>query len=395
MAPASRKARTRSATGGDAEGGGPAQVTSTPPGPAVRSATSAGSASHTVRAAPAARASCVRAGRPPRHPDPEPRRGQPAPQLDHVGPALGRRREGDAVSAVLLLAQRVARTEPGDHPARGQSVERPELRGEHLVGDQPDPGHERTEVGPLSRTAGRAEHRRQGTENGEGRQGRPLGLAEGPDVVVTEDAVHPGADRCRSGGERLVRLVTERRQHDARPHQPKPPSRTASAPPTAPGPLPEGGGDDQDAGAPVTALDEFGEGGAGGLNQEVTGLDHPPAQHEAPGVEHGGQVGQSEADPPPDLADHLLRRRVARRGRGGDVLAPHALGVATGEPDDLAQPSRQGGLPGQHPEPGAGGEALPAAAPPAGARGPVGVHHHVADLAGEAGGRRPARARRS
>ena len=46
-------------------GGGPAQVTSTPSGPDERSATSAGSASHTLRTAPAARASSLRPAVPP------------------------------------------------------------------------------------------------------------------------------------------------------------------------------------------------------------------------------------------------------------------------------------------------------------------------------------------
>ncbi len=76
---------------------------------------------------------------------------------------------------------------------------------------------------------------------------------------------------------------------------------------------------------------------------------------------------------------------VAGRRRGGDILTAHGLGVATGQPDHLAQPSGQSGLAGQHAEPGARGEALPAAAPPAGARGAGRVHHHVADLPREAG----------
>ena len=179
VAPAPCKARTVAASGGEAEGGGPAQVTSTPSGPAVRSATSAGSASHTVSAAPAARASSVRAGPPAGHPDREARPGQLAPQLDHVRPALGRRREGDAVGAVLLLAQCVARAEPGDHPARGQSLQRHELRGEHGRGDQPDPGHERAEEGPPPRTRDGpsfvANAPRMGKGARAGRSGWPMG----------------------------------------------------------------------------------------------------------------------------------------------------------------------------------------------------------------------------
>ena len=82
--------------------------------------------------------------------------------------------------------------------------------------------------------------------------------------------------------------------------------------------------------------------------------------------------------------DHALRRRVAGRGGGRDVLAAHALGVAPGEPHHLAQPPGQRGLAGEDAEPGARREALPAAPPPAGAGRPGGVHHHVADLAREA-----------
>jgi hypothetical protein len=65
VAPARCIPRTVSATVGDAFGGGPAQVTSTPSAAPDRAATSAGSASHTLSTAPAARASWVRPVVPP------------------------------------------------------------------------------------------------------------------------------------------------------------------------------------------------------------------------------------------------------------------------------------------------------------------------------------------
>ena len=153
LAPARWSARILSAMGGEAEGGGPAQVTSTPSGPARRSATRAGSASQTLRAAPAARTSSVRPARPPAIHTGSPARDELSAEFDHVGPALGRRCEGDAVGAVLLLAQLVAGAEPGDHPPGGQSLEREELRRQHRVGDEADPRHEGPEVGALPRAA--------------------------------------------------------------------------------------------------------------------------------------------------------------------------------------------------------------------------------------------------
>ena len=158
------------------------------------------------------------------------------------GPAFGRRREADAVGAVLLFAQAVTRAEPGDHPSRGQALECEELRRQHRVGHQADAGHQGAEEGAAARAVGRLEHGGQRAEEREGRQGRPLGLADGPDVVVTEQAVDAGRDRGRGGGEGRVGRVAEGRQHDAGPHQPKPPCRTASAPPTAPARSPKAAG---------------------------------------------------------------------------------------------------------------------------------------------------------
>ena len=79
-----------------------------------------------------------------------------------------------------------------------------------------------------------------------------------------------------------------------------------------------------------------------------------------------------------------------------ETSSPRTLsGSPPAQPDHLAQAPRQRGLPGQHAEPGAGGEALPAAAAAARARRAGRVHHHVADLAGEARRTRPGRGRRS
>ena len=110
------------------------------------------------------------------------------------------------------------------------------------------------------------------------------------------------------------------------------------------------------------------------------------AQDERLRVQHVGEVGQAEGDPLAEQIDHGQRVGVALAGGVLDVLAAHVLGVTAGQFDDAVQPLAHRGLAGQAGQPGARGVALPAPAAPARARWPVGVDHHVTDLAGEAVG---------
>ena len=136
-----------------------------------------------------------------------------------------------------------------------------------------------------------------------GRSGWPMR----PDVVVTEQAVDAGGDRRGRGGERLVGRVAERRQHRRR-------SASAQARPGAHGQRAarprrrarrRRPGRSPPRGRRSPALDQLGEGGPGRVDEEVARLHQPAAEHEALRVEHGGQVGQAEADPPADLVDDL------------------------------------------------------------------------------------------
>ena len=241
LAPAASSAATRAASGGVAAGGGPAQVTSMPSGPPARSATTSGSASHTVRAAPAARASSVRPALPPATQTVRPCRTSARASVDQLGPALGSGREGDPVGAVLLLAQPVAGAEPGDHPPRRQPPRAMNCAASTALGTRPTRATSVPKNGP-SRAASGTEPRRQRAEDREGRQRRPLGLAEGPDVVVAEQAVHARPHGLVRGGERLVGRVPERGQHDTGPDHHSPPWRAASAAPTAPARSPKAAG---------------------------------------------------------------------------------------------------------------------------------------------------------
>ena len=200
---------------------------------------------------------------------------------------------------------------------------------------------------------------------GNGARAGPLRLAEGPDVVVAEEAVHPGLHRRVGGIEGLVGSVTKRRQHDAGADHDSPPWRAANAPPTAPARSPKVAGTITARGRRSPPSTKRGEARPGRVDEQAAGLHDAAAEHEALGVEHAGQVGQAEADPRPDFFDHRARPGIAVGRRGRDVLAAHALGVAAGPAHDLVEASGQRRLPGQDTEAGTGREALPASPAPA------------------------------
>ena len=308
------------------------------------------------------------------------------PRADHVGAALGRGRVRDAVGAILLLAHLVAGPEPGDDASGRKVVERDELGGQHVVGREADTCDQRAQEGAVLAARPRREPGRQGAEDGKGRERRSLGLAERPDVVVTEHPVDAGLDRLGRDGERLVGRVAERRQHDAGADHQSPPGARPTQRRSAPARSPKAAGTTTASGRRSLPSTRSSNVGARRVDEQAPGLDDPAAEDETLGVDDAGQVGQTEADPPADLLDDAASRRVAGRGRGGDVLAAHALGVAARHAHDLAEPAGQRSFAGPHAQPGARSEALPAAAAAARARWAVGVDDHVPDLAGEARG---------
>ena len=118
---------------------GPPQVTSQR---ATRPASAAGWPSHRLTARPDLDGELGGGGRS----APDPHRHA---QAGHLAPARGQRQaalvggvEGDPEGGVLRRALGVARTEPGDQPTRGHVRQRRQLCHQHLVGDEPDAGHQ-------------------------------------------------------------------------------------------------------------------------------------------------------------------------------------------------------------------------------------------------------------
>ena len=83
-----------------------------------------------------------------------------------------------------------------------------------------------------------------------------------------------------------------------------------------PGPLAEGGGHDHRLGAPVSPLDQLPRRWRGRRRSgRSPACTTPPPSTKHSGSSTAGQVGQAEADPPPDLLDDPPRGRIARRRR--------------------------------------------------------------------------------
>ena len=152
---------------------------------------------------------------PPGQPDGEAPLAQLAGQVHHVRPPLGGRSKGEAVGAVLRLAQAVTRAQTGDDAPRGQVLEGVELPQQDVVGHQSHPGHQRPEEGAAAPARRSVDSGGKGGQHGKRRQRRTLGLPQGPEVVVAEHAVHPGGERPVSRLERVVGSLAEDGQDDA------------------------------------------------------------------------------------------------------------------------------------------------------------------------------------
>ena len=226
-------------------------------GPWARATTNAGSASHRLRAT---RRRAFRwcgpwaAGNPhgqALHP-------QRPGHLHHLLPAFGRRGKGDAVGPVLRLAQAVAGPE-GGHDAAGGRVWPTAVNcasNTSLPGTSPTRATSVPKYGPPPGVAGVGPPGHQCAENGERSQRRSVGLAHGPDVVVTEHPVDTGGKRLRrrlrasSGLSRKVGSTTPVADHH------KPPRRAADRAAHSAGPLAEGGGHDDHRLTGGPALDQ-------------------------------------------------------------------------------------------------------------------------------------------
>ncbi len=128
------------------------------------------------------------------------------------------------------------------------------------------------------------------------------------------------------------------------------------------------------------------EGVPGGADEQVVGGRDTAADHEAGGVEGGGEVGDADAEPLADVLEELHAHRVALAGQLGDHRAGDVADVALDVLDDPVGDRRVGGgqlarLPDQRV---AGAVLLPAAAVAARAAVSAGDDLHVAELAGDA-----------
>jgi hypothetical protein len=140
------------------------------------------------------------------------------------------------------------------------------------------------------------------------------------------------------------------------------------------------------ASGPSTAGTTSTGGRCSGAEHDLARRHQPPAHDAAGRVEGVDEVGQPEGEPVGEAVEELEGVGVALGGGGGDLDAGDVLGVAAGQLDEAAATARGHELPGLAVEGGAGGVALPAAAPTARAREAVVVDDHVADLPGEAVG---------
>ena len=272
-------------------------------------------------------------------------------------------------------------TRPG-----ASALERHELRGEHGVGDEADPGHQRAEERALRRAAGGPSSVASAPRMREGRQRRPLGLADGPDVVVAEHAVHAGGDRRRGRGERRRRAcrgtsaarrrsasrhkpALARRQRARRPHRPARRRRRARSPPAGAGRRPR-----------PARRRWRGRTRAGG---------RPPAPRPPPSTKHSGSSTPARlARPKPT---HHPTSSMTCWAAG----SPAAAAAETSSPRTLSgsppasrttSPSRPARAASRARTPSPAPEAKRSQQPrrPHGHGGPGRVDHHVADLAGEA-----------
>ena len=130
------------------------------------------------------------------------------------------------------------------------------------------------------------------------------------------------------------------------------------------------------------------ERGKSGIEQQIPGLGHSPAQHDQLGVENGGYRGQALADPYTEVGQQLDRRGITFGGCSGDVRPAQGGRVASAQ---LAQ-TRSERCPGDDELPclshqsGAAGVLLPTAAIAATATDSIRHHTHVAQLGRHAEG---------
>src|SRR4051794_24380447 len=87
-----------------------------------------------------------------------------------------------------------------------------------------------------------------------------------------------------------------------------------------PGPVPQAGRHNADLGPVLGPLYQFVEGLAGGDEQQVAGVHQAAADDEAFGVEHVGQVGQPQGEPPGEGGQHGSGVVVTFGRRAGHVL---------------------------------------------------------------------------
>ena len=292
--------------------------------------------------------------------------GHRAAQLQR-GPALVGRGERDPVGLVLgrrsigprCPARR--RPVPGPAPTGRRTGTRAHRRAPART------GHQRARRDPRRAPDGR---RGRGTA-----PTRSIGLPVRPQVVVTEDAVHPAASAaaatarassaCRGTSGRhdagRIDAIEPRADsapggHQGRTHRARPLAQAAATISMA------------GRGAP---LDQLGERPAGRARARArptsTSRRRARCGRDRPAI----RLARPEGHPPAKLVHAQPAPRGHRRGPPRHVLAPHDLGIAAGHAT-RGQPPGIRGLPGQAAESAARGEALPAPRCPQGQGGPDG-----------------------